>query len=37
MGEITTVRSNGYMLQVICYMYDDQEVYNSFEENEYLV
>lgn len=34
MSEITTVRSNGYD---ICYMYDDQEVYNSFEENEYLV
>lgn len=30
MGEITTVRSNGYDM-----LYDDQEVYNSFEKNEY--
>lgn len=25
------------VMGMICYMYDDQEVYNSFEENEYLV
>lgn len=34
MGKITTVRSNGYNM---LHIYDDQEVYNSFEKNEYLV